>query len=146
VIETISVLISSKGEKFTILLLAEDDFRKLLSKFRLIFLHQVKDKKLLNEFKAIHEELKDIKDKRNNAIHSVFTIIGEKDIVRLKLNPRIHLAPFLFEKESIKLEDIENLIDRIVNAKESLSKLNEKIIALSPKKKMVNVLGTLIEK
>jgi GTP:adenosylcobinamide-phosphate guanylyltransferase len=52
----------------------------------------------------------------------------------------------LFEKESVNLEDIEKLIDRIIEVKESLSALNKIIVALQPSKPKFNVLGTLLEK
>jgi len=123
----------SVDENFTWRLLAEDTFHKLLLKLKRIFRYQIKNKDLLNEFREICKELNKINENRNNFVHAIFSIIGEEDIERLKLKPDIHIAPLIFERKQLKLEDIENFIDRIIKAKETLSNLNNKIIKLLPK-------------
>ena len=121
----------SVDANFTFRLLAEDDFHKLSIKFKRIFLYQIRNKDLKKEFDKILDELNKINKERNNFAHSVFITIGEEEINRIKLKPDIQLAPSVFEKTKLKLEDIEKLVTKIIKAKETLSDLNKRIASFN---------------
>jgi hypothetical protein len=131
VMETISKLISPDSGKLIIRLLAGDNFTVLLSKLKRVFLLQIQDDELKQKFKSIHGELNSIKDKRNKFLHSVWFVNNDDNdnkVIRFRFKSDIKDDPNIFEEEQNSLKNINDFIDRIINAKESLLKLDNKII------------------
>lgn len=134
IIDTICMLIPSLERNVSASLLAEDTFHRLLLKLKRVFLHQIKDKKLKNEFEAIYTELNKINDERNNFVHAIFFLIEGQGITRYKLKPDINFKDN-FEKITFKQEDIDNFNERIIKAKKSLRTFTLDAVKMLPKQK-----------
>ena len=99
-----------------------------MSKFKRLFLYKIKNVDLLKEFKIIHDELNNIREKRNKFLHSIWFVDDNNKIMRFKYRSDIKVNPDIFDEEQNSLKNIDDVLNRIIQAKETLSELDKKVI------------------
>ena len=127
IIETISILNSSTDVNSTFRLLAGDNCATLIKKLKVIFNYKINDQILLNIFNDIHKELDSIRIERNKFLHSFLSVDKDGKVTRRKLRTNLKPDPII-ETEILDLKNLENFIQRIIDAELSLKDLNKKLL------------------
>ena len=124
VILAISNLIPRTHANFIFRLVGGDSFRILLSKFKKIFLFQIKDDDLIKKFDKLYDGLIKINECRNRYEHSMW-LFNESNLFRFKIKSNIKKKPILFDGEKLQVSDIEKLSSKIIVASKEVRSLGE---------------------